>query len=223
MSDKLSAERIPSYLETSRRGGHLWLIFDQPISGKDARKFGKKLLEMNEAIGIELFPKQDRLSQGPGSLIRMPFGIHRRSGQRYPFITPDGQPLGKSLDQQIEALSAAQQISISMVEKILQQESLSRPQKPMPSSLEESTGTLSQRIKASITVRDFVNEYVDLSPTGVGQCPFHEDTHASFAVNDEGNYWHCFAGCGGGSIIDFWMKWRKCDFTQAVRELAKRL
>ncbi len=52
---------------------------------------------------------------------------------------------------------------------------------------------------------------------------FHDDHHASFGVNDEGNYWHCFAGCGGGSVIDFWMKWRKCDFTTVVRELAKVL
>lgn len=153
----------------------------------------------------------------------MPFGVHRRSGQRYPFHTPDGQAMGTSPDQQIEALSAAHKISKQMIEKILSQEIPGRPQKPMTASLEDPSSTLSQRIKASITVRDFVNDYVDLSPTGVGTCPFHDDTHASFAVNDEGNYWHCFAGCGGGSIIDFWMKWRKCDFTQAVRELAKRL
>ena len=29
------------------------------------------------------------------------------------------------------------------------------------------------------------------------------DLHPSFGVNTEGNYWHCFAGCGGGSVIDF--------------------
>jgi len=86
------------------------------------------------------------------------------------------------------------------------------------------TGTVSERIKASVTVLEFVSPYVDLKPTAsgaIGLCPFHDDHHPSFGVNAEGNYWHCFAGCGGGSVIDFWMKWRKCDFATAVRELAE--
>ncbi len=82
---------------------------------------------------------------------------------------------------------------------------------------------MSERIKASVTVLDFVGQYVELSPNGRGLCPFHDDQRSSFSVNIEQNYWSCFAGCGGGSIIDFWMKWRKCDFKTAVKELAKML
>jgi DNA primase len=40
-------------------------------------------------------------------------------------------------------------------------------------------------------------------------------------VNDKGNYWNCFSGCGGGSVIDWWMKRQNCDFTTAVTELAQ--
>ncbi|MBA3533347.1 MAG: hypothetical protein H0T73_15610, partial [Ardenticatenales bacterium] len=80
--------------------------------------------------------------------------------------------------------------------------------------------TLSAQIKRSVSVRSLVSRYVDLSPSGVGYCPFHEDDCPSFAVNDAGNYWHCFAGCGGGSVIDFWMKKHKCDFRTAVAQLA---
>jgi DNA primase len=75
-----------------------------------------------------------------------------------------------------------------------------------------------------VTVLGFVSQYVDLKPTGsgaIGLCPFHDDHRPSFGVNDESNYWHCFAGCGGGSVIDFWMRWRECDFTTAVKELAE--
>ena len=88
----------------------------------------------------------------------------------------------------------------------------------------ESTDTLSERIKGSITVLEFVSQYVDLKPTGTGAlglCPFHDDHHPSFGVNDQENYWHCFAGCGGGSIIDFYMKLKNCDFTTAITELAR--
>jgi DNA primase len=71
-----------------------------------------------------------------------------------------------------------------------------------------------------------VSSYVDLKPTGsgaTGRCPFHDDEHPSFGVNEDGNYWHCFSGCGGGSLIDFWIKWQGCEFTMAVTELAEML
>jgi hypothetical protein len=70
---------------------------------------------------------------------------------------------------------------------------------------DEVTSTVSERIKASVTVLEFVSQYVDLKPTAsgaIGLCPFHDDHRPSFGVNSEGDYWHCFAGCGGGSVID---------------------
>ena len=87
--------------------------------------------------------------------------------------------------------------------------------------VEEPAGPLSERIKASVTVLEFVGRYVDLEPTksgAVGRCPFHADHRPSFGVNDEGNYWHCFAGCGGGAVTDFWMRWRGSDFTMGERD-----
>ena len=83
--------------------------------------------------------------------------------------------------------------------------------------------TLSERIKAAISVPDFVLQYVELDWRGMGLCPFHDDKVASFGVHAPGNYWHCFACDSGGSVIDFWMQWRGCDFKTAVRELAQML
>jgi hypothetical protein len=110
----MTTEDVPTYLERSRRGGHLWLFLAEAVTGREVRAFGRGVLAAHQVEGVELYPKQDQLADGPGSLIRMPFG-----------------------------------------------------------------------------------------------------------VNTEGNYWHYFAGCDGGSAIDFWMRWRKCDFTTAVRELAE--
>jgi DNA primase len=70
-----------------------------------------------------------------------------------------------------------------------------------------------------VTVPESVSQYVDPKPTrsgAIGLRLFHDDNQPSFGVNDEGNCWHCFSGCGGGSMIDFWMKWQGCDFTTAV-------
>ena len=79
-----------------------------------------------------------------------------------------------------------------------------------------------------MTVHDFVSRYVKLDTRGKGKCPFHDDNIKSFQVNDNRNYWSCYAGCGGGSIIDFWMKWREAhgqdgSFSETVLELREML
>lgn len=86
---------------------------------------------------------------------------------------------------------------------------------------------VSERIKAAVPVRQFVLHYVELSPSGRGHCPFHDDEHPSFSASDTG--WICYAGCGSGSVIDFYMMYQErvlgeeCDFKTAVRELAEKL
>ena len=222
MARILQIHNVPGYLESSRRGGHFWLFLSKPVSGKQAQLFGKGLQKTFGLQGIELFPKQAQLKTGPGSLIRMPFGVHRKTGKRYGFITTDGQPLAPTLPEQIQLLSQPQVIPEAAF-RAYQDLGIPKPQKPVFQPVEAPEGTPSDRIKASITVHDFVGQYVELAPTGRGRCPFHDDQNASFSVNAEGNYWHCFAGCGGGSIIDFWMKYKNCEFTPAVRELAGML
>jgi hypothetical protein len=218
----LDVHGVTSYLEASRRGGHMWLFFDQPMDGQEVRAFGKGLAIAHELEGIELFPKQARLKSGPGSLIRLPFGIHRKTGQRYDFVSVDGLPLRPNLVEQIYMLSKPQRVQKSFFAAYRDLGYQNAP-KPVLSPSETSEGSLSERIKDSITVMEFVSQFVEISPAGRGLCPFHNDQHASFSVNVEENYWHCFAGCGGGSVIDFWMKWQNCDFTTSLRELAQIL
>jgi hypothetical protein len=223
LNQEMATEYIPSYLELSRRGGHLWMFFDKQVSGHQARKFGRGLLTAYRIEGLELFPKQGNLGEGPGSLIRMPFGLHRLSGRRYGFIAPDGEPLAPTMQVQIYALTAPQVVP-EVAFEAYKTCAPSMPKTDYYMRSEEVTGALSERIKSSITVLELVSQYVDIKPSGsggIGRCPFHDDHKPSFGVNDEGNYWHCFAGCGGGSVIDFWMKWRECDFTTAVTELAR--
>jgi len=200
----LADEDVPSYLERSRRGGHLWLFLAQAIAGRDARAFGQRLLAAHQIEGVELYPKQDQLADGPGSLIRMPFGVHRLADRRYGFYTANEISLAPSIREQIYALKTPETIPEAAFEAY---RSFVPPQPAaaVTELPEELAGTLSECIKASVTVLEFVSQYVDLRPTAsgaVGLCPFHDDHHPSFGVNAEGNYWHCFAGCGGGSVID---------------------
>ncbi len=218
----LAQASVPSYLETSRRGGHLWLFFEQPLAGREARAFGLGLFKSYDVTGIELYPKQDRLAEGPGSLIRLPFGVHRKSGLRYGFLAIDGKPLADSLADQIRLLAAPRCVPEAAVAAYTAIGVVTLPKQVIRPSAAVGE-TLSEQIKSSVSVLDFVSQYVALSPSGRGRCPFHDDQHASFSVNAQKNYWYCFAGCGGGSIIDFWMKWKGADFTRSVRELAKML
>jgi hypothetical protein len=106
----LASEEVPTYLEHSRRGGHLWLFLAQAVDGREVRAFGQGLLATHEVEGVELYPKQDQLADGPGSLIRMPFGVHRLTGRRYGFYTADGSPLALTLREQICALGTPETV-----------------------------------------------------------------------------------------------------------------
>jgi hypothetical protein len=182
LASTLAGEDVPAYLERSRRGGHLWLFFAEAVAGREVRAFGQGLLAAHQVEGVELYPKQDRLADGPGSLIRMPFGVHRLTGRRYGFYTLDGSPLAPSIREQIYALETPETVPEAAFEAY---RSFVPPQPvaAVTEPPEELTGTLSERIKAKVTVLEFVSQYVDLKPTAsgaVGLCPFHDDHPPSF-------------------------------------------
>jgi hypothetical protein len=230
MAHQLEMEGVFSYLELSRRGGHCWL-FTPLLSGKTVRQFGKGLLEKYNLGRLELYPKQEVLKTGTGSLVRLPFGIHRKIGKRYYFVAPDGEPLAPTIRQQIALLATPARVPDAFITQILAETPVtSPPSQPVEfSKTTIRTGeTLSGRIKSAISVQDFVGRYVALDERGRGLCPFHDDQVLSFQVNRDANFWSCYAGCGGGSVIDFWMKWRAKhgqdgSFTPTVKELAALL
>ena len=114
-----------------------------------------------------MFLKQDGLTEGPGSLIRMPFGVHRLTGRCYGFYTADGSPLAPTLREQIHALQAPGTVPEAAFEAY---RTFVPPQlvATVAEPPEELTGAVSERIKARVTVMDFVSQYVDLKPTPSG-------------------------------------------------------
>lgn len=54
-----------------------------------------------------------------------------------------------------------------------------------------------------------------------GQCPFHDDRHASLSVNlaNPRGFWKCFAGCGSGDMVGFHMRRTGLAFPDAARDL----
>lgn len=82
LADALARVGIRSYVESSRRGGHLWVPFVEPVPAWAVRAW---LLPFCPP-GVEFYPKQATRGTGVGALIRLPLGVHRLTGQRYPFV-----------------------------------------------------------------------------------------------------------------------------------------
>lgn len=91
---ELARNGIQAALEQSRRGGHLWIFFDNPVPAKGARVYIRHLAKQlsvdvkgsGTGDGIELFPMQDSVEEGHfGNAIRAPLGIHRGANRRYWF------------------------------------------------------------------------------------------------------------------------------------------
>ena len=222
---------VESYRERSRRGGHLWLFFEQALSGREIREFGQGLLTHFNIDSVELFPKQSQLKTGPGSLVRLPFGVHRRTGKRYGFYDTQGRPLAPALSWQIMVLEDREAVPMRVFERFrelgatkLVRKGFDGVERPKQSRIEKGNGLQpSERIKAAISVKELVSQFVELSPSGTGICPLHNDHSPSFNVNDDEEYWFCFTCDKGGSVIDFWMALKDCDFKTAIRELSGQI
>lgn len=81
-----------------------------------------------------------------------------------------------------------------------------------------------QQIKQEADLKQVVESLgVELKRAGanyVGRCPFHNEKTGSFYVHPRNQHWKCY-GCGeGGNAIDFVMKKKGCDFTEAVKYVA---
>ncbi len=116
----LAADGLPGLLEVSRRGGHLWLFFARAVPAALARgAIGGLLdqlvragelpggrqgledqdgheaggLEIGGLRGFELYPDHDGAQGRLGHAVRLPLGVHRRTGERYPIIDAADRPL----------------------------------------------------------------------------------------------------------------------------------
>ncbi len=83
--------------DSGYKGRHLWGFLENPEPMGFMRNFvrmlGRVLHPDDPDLTIECFPKQDRLKDGQlGNLIKLPLGIHLRSGRRAWLLDEDGRP-----------------------------------------------------------------------------------------------------------------------------------
>ena len=80
-----------------------------------------------------------------------------------------------------------------------------------------------EEIKTRLKVSTVVSKVVSLKKRGkeyVGLSPFKNEKTPSFTVNDEKEFYHCFATSEHGNIFDFVMKTQNLRFGEAVKHLA---
>lgn len=221
---ELARENVPSYIECSRRGGHLWIFFREVVLADHIRGW---LGPMARTQGLELYPKQGQ-GQGIGSLIRVPLGIHRRSGRRYPFVDAQLKPVASTLQGMLAWLGAIERAVPPPLTLITSPSPALAPRPVFISSTNQQQRTI-REWNAQHDPLTFIGRFVRLNQQGIGCCPFGwhhssgHDTRASFKVYEPGTpggyCWYCYTWECGGSIFDFLRYWHNLD----ARELWQRI
>lgn len=82
-----------------------------------------------------------------------------------------------------------------------------------------------RELKEKVNIVDVAGSYLTLDKRGASYwacCPFHHEKTPSFAINEAGQFYHCF-GCGeSGDVIRFVSEMESFDFMEAVKLLADR-
>lgn len=80
-------------------------------------------------------------------------------------------------------------------------------------------------IKERVPILDIISEHTVLKKLGnywKGQCPFHSERTASFAVSPHRAMFYCFGCQASGDVISFMSKVENCTPLEAAKQLADR-
>ncbi len=123
--DLAAAQDVPMYIEDSGfKGRHCWIFLDTPIPAGVAKKFGdllkNQLTGLPSDITIEVFPKQTSVRKGGlGNLIKLPLGVHKRTGKRALFVQTDGQPYAHQLAFLDEVSKAPRRLIYAYIQRMM--------------------------------------------------------------------------------------------------------
>ena len=212
----LQQEGVEAALEKSRRGGHLWIFAQQPLLARACRKYIHGLAaRLNVPIrgairdsnskdvavcaeGIEVFPRQDRLSStGYGNALRAPLGIHRGSGRRYWFYGADYQ-----LEAQIEYLNRLKKVSEEELSGFLSAEVTREDSRQVTLPANQQHGYSRRIIGPQFSILEHLGEkgrrvgrnYVTRCPACASHGKDRHGDNLAVSIADPRKY-KCWAGC----------------------------
>lgn len=94
----------PLFENSGYKGRHYWVFLEQPEEAKVLHQCGRLLLArlqrgLAAEFALEFFPKQPhRGGKGLGNLIKLPLGVHRRTGYRSLLLDRDGRAVDRPFE-----------------------------------------------------------------------------------------------------------------------------
>ena len=124
----LDNKGMHGYIEFSGyRGYHVWLFLSEWIPVRFANMFTDRIEEelvLEDDITVECFPNKVRIKAGRfGQILKIPCGIHVRSGKRSCFVDDDGEPVVE-IDQFTETIAHGNFIAVQIVGDDVSEETL---------------------------------------------------------------------------------------------------
>ena len=107
----MQAYQMPVYIETSRRGAHMWGTLEEPLPAKTIRNALRAMLQKCNLKDphIELRPGSNTIEpDGLGHAIRLPLMPHPKTGQRGKFFYPDRSPVADRISHIMMAMKTVQ-------------------------------------------------------------------------------------------------------------------
>jgi hypothetical protein len=220
LSEELLRAGVPTLLEASRRGGHLWVHLVEPTPASVVRAW---LLPYARASGVEFYPKQDWLaSGGSGSLIRLPLGVHQQSRGWYPFVERStwGEliPVGQTVleccawvCQHVQRVAVPSEGILAGNPRMSVRRESRRDvegELPAPTASHWRYACIREWCQAQDMLA-VIGRYVALDGRGVGSCPIKEhhyrgDVRPSFQVfGGSDPHWYCYTWRCAGDLFDF--------------------
>lgn len=94
----------PLFENSGYKGRHFWVFLEEPETAETLHLLGRLFLgqqtrQIPDGLHLEFFPKQAGVKQqGLGNLIKLPLGIHRRTGRRSQLLDDQGRPIDRPLE-----------------------------------------------------------------------------------------------------------------------------
>jgi hypothetical protein len=201
LASALAEVGLPGLVEASRRGGHLWLLLDAPVSAAIARRVLTHELDDLRTAGLqvpslELYPDTDA-AEALGHAVRLPLGLHRLTGRRYALFDEQSYPCAfTTTEAALRFMLAWPRIStVQLVrrdgERLPAEQAGEASATAHPAAASDDApaepipiGTRSAVIRwvdAHVAIPDLLTEIaptVELKKVGkgyLGWCPFHDD------------------------------------------------
>lgn len=117
LRNELKRRGSASLLEFSgHKGYHVWVRLAEPVPCFELRRWLREVVEaigpLPEGVRVEVFPDRDRVRpEAIGPVIKLPLGIHSRTGRRCSLL----DEAGRELDTPLEAIRSLPRVAAEIV------------------------------------------------------------------------------------------------------------